>query len=286
MNRCKPVTLYIGIVLSAPSQAILLVVGTLNTADIEPKEEHMTLLPTTSQTKILVVGVMLAAVYAVGNLIAISGFIGGSGVIASISLAIVIAPLFGVLLGPYRGGMFGLIAGFLGAYISTFVAGVSLIVPTVIFGPAISGFLTGLCTRRKRYRFPGPLLTATYLAVIIVLYLIPNASAWWFILPYALAVVVSLVLQFADIQFNPSSERVMKYAQLIPLTFIGTISDFSMMTMGAVYILNIPAIVFGTIIFPAMLIERTIATIGSAVVASLVLIAFQDLWSDSNIGMQ
>ncbi len=260
-------------------------VSTLNKADFEPEEEHMTLLPTNSNTKILVVGVMLAAVYAVGNLIAISGFIGASGVVASISLAIVIAPLFGILLGPYRGGMFGLIAGFLGAYISTFVAGVSLVVPTVILGPAISGVLTGLCMRRKSYRLPGPLLTAIYLSVIIVLYLIPNASAWWFILPYALAVVVSLALQLTDIRFNPSSQGLVEYAQLIPLTFIGTITDFSMMTMGAVYILNIPAIVFGTIIFPAMLIERTIATIGSAIVASLVLIAFQDLWSDSDIAM-
>jgi hypothetical protein len=261
-------------------------VDTLSEADNELEEEHMTLLPTSSETKVLVVGVMLAAVYAVGNLIAISGFIGASGVVASISLAIVIAPLFGILLGPYRGATFGLIAGFLGAYISTFVAGVSLIVPTVIFGPAISGLLTGLCMRHRRYRLPGPLLTASYLSMIIVLYLIPNASAWWFILPYALAVVVALFLQVTEIRFNPGNEGLMKYAQLIPFTFIGTMTDFSVMTTGAVYILNIPAIVFGTIIFPAMLVERSIATIGSAIVSSLVLIAFQDLWSDSHISMQ
>ncbi|TFG13818.1 hypothetical protein EU537_04990 [Candidatus Thorarchaeota archaeon] len=258
----------------------------MSTTEIDPKEEKMTLLPTNSQTKILAVGVMLAAVYAVGNLIAISGFIGASGVVASISLAIVIAPLFGILLGPFRGASFGLIAGFLGAYISTFVAGVSLVVPTVIFGPAVSGFLTGLCTRRKKSLLPGPLLTAIYLSLIIALYLIPNASAWWFILPYALAVVVSLVLQLTDIRFNPNKQGLMKYAQLIPLTYIGTMTDFSLMTVGAVYILNIPAIVFGTIIFPAMILERTISTIGSAVVASLVLIAFQDLWSDSDSGVQ
>jgi hypothetical protein len=52
-----------------------------------------------------------------------------------------------------------------------------------------------------------------------------------------------------------------------------------MMTMGAVYIAAIPADVFGFVIFPAMLIERTAAAIVSAVVAAAVLYTFKDqIW--------
>ncbi|MGY5864458.1 MAG: hypothetical protein RTV41_07620 [Candidatus Thorarchaeota archaeon] len=235
-------------------------------------ESELKLFEGTSTTKQYAIGVVLAAVYGVSALVPVSGFIVGSGIVAQISLSILIAPLFGVLLGPTRGFVFGLIGGIITGFLSVIVPSVVLIVPTVILGPAVSGFLTGLCLRPRERS--GGFITAAYLAVIMVLYLIPNYEAWWFMSPYALAAVVAVILQVRGVEFDPSTQSSLRY--LLPLTLIGTITDFSMMTMGAVYIASIPAAVFGFIIFPAMLIERTAAAIVSAIVIGIVMVAFKD----------
>lgn len=226
-------------------------------------------------TKQYALGVVLASLYGIGALIPVSGFIVTTGVVAQISFTILIAPLFGILLGPWRGFVFGLIGGVITAFLSLMVPSVVLVVPTVILGPAISGFLTGLCLDAKETK--GGLITAAYLAIIIVLYLLPNGQAWWFMTPYILAAAVAIVLQLIGARFEPSSMRSVRY--ILPLALIGTITDFSMMTMGAVYILSLPAELFGYVIFPAMLVERTIATVFSAIAASIVFMAFRDqLW--------
>ena len=239
-------------------------------------EEKMELFQGSVSTKQYALGVVLAAVYGMSSLIPVSGFIVASGIVAQISFTILIAPLFGILLGPYKGALFGLVGGLITAFLSVVVPSVVLIVPTVVLGPAVSGFLTGLCLNRET-SLPGGFITAGYLVVIIILYLIPNSTAWWFMLPYGLAAVVALILQVTGFEFKPMDTKAFRY--ILPLTLIGTIADFSMMTMGAVYIAAIPADVFGFIIFPAMLIERTAAAIVSAIVAAAVLYTFRDqLW--------
>jgi hypothetical protein len=226
-------------------------------------------------TKQYVLGVVLAGLYGVGALIPVSGFIVTTGVVAQISFTILIAPLFGILLGPWRGFVFGLVGGVITAFLALVIPSVVLVVPTVILGPAISGFLTGLCLDSRTTQ--GGLITAAYLAVVVVLYLIPNSQAWWFMAPYVLAAVVALFLQVTGARFEPSNMRSLRY--ILPLALIGTITDFSMMTMGAVYILSLPADLFGFVIFPAMLVERTIAAVFSAAVASVVFVTFKDqLW--------
>jgi len=242
----------------------------------------MTLVGGRSRSQMFSVGVILAAVYGVSTLLPISGFIVATGITASISFTICVAPLFGILLGPVRGLIFGLIGGVIGGYLAAFVGGVPLIVPTVVFGPAVSGFFTGLCLRPTTIihgvRVPGPLFTSAYLVLIVVLYLIPNYSAWWFIILYLMAAIVSLSLLVKHIEFNPNASGPRPYAKLLPLSLIGTITDFSMMTMGAVYLLGLPATLFGYVIFPAMLIERTTATIVGAALAALILTTFRDIW--------
>jgi hypothetical protein len=228
-----------------------------------------------SPTKQYTLGVILAGLYGIGALIPVSGFIVTTGVVAQISFTILIAPLFGILLGPWRGFVFGLIGGVITAFLSLMVPSVVLVVPTVILGPAISGFLTGLCLDTRATK--GGLVTAVYLAIIIALYMFPNGQTWWFMAPYMLAAGVAVVLQIVGARFEPSNMRSVRY--ILPLALIGTIADFSMMTMGAVYILQLPADLFGFVIFPAMLVERTIATLFSATVASIIFVAFKDqLW--------
>ncbi|MFW9800451.1 MAG: hypothetical protein ACFFD9_08445 [Candidatus Thorarchaeota archaeon] len=252
----------------------------------EEKPDHedleMELVGGATATKQYTVGVVLAAVYCVSALIPISAFLGAAGPLAQLTLTICIAPLFGILLGPTRGFVFGLVGGI----ITSFLPGVSLFVPTVIIGPAISGLLTGLClrpyTRIGSIRIPGPILTSIYLVVIMVLYLIPNFEAWWFIIYYAIAAIVAAALQLEPFRFDASKRGYEGFLQLIPLGLIGTITDFSMMTIGAVYILNLEAAAFGFGIFPFMLAERTAAMIISAIVAVIVLSTFEDLFSASD----
>ena len=256
----------------------------MSIADSSGDAQDLTLFEGKSTTKIDAVGIILAAVYGVASAIPISTFFGAFGVTGSIGFSICIAPLFGILLGPYRGFGYGLVAGIIQAALATVVptAATALVVQTMVFGPAVSGLLTGLALKRtvefKNHRLPGPLFAALYLIVIIFLYEIPNYTAWWFMILYMLAVVVALFLQVKQIQFNPDVEGWRRYAQLIPFTIIGTMTDFSMMTLGAVYLLEVPPVVFGTVIFPFMLAERTAAIIVSAILGSVVLANFRDLW--------
>lgn len=243
----------------------------------ESTPEEMTLFEGSNYTKQIAIGMILAAIYAVSVLIPMSAFIGATGIASNISLTICIAPLFGVLLGPSRGFVFGLIAGVLATFV---FGGLYLIVPTIILGPAIAGLLGGLCLTRtttvKNIRIPGPALTAIYFVIIILLYLIPNASAWWFVTPYMLAAGVAIILQIKEVDVKSASPGPLRYLFIILLAIIGTFGDFSMMTLGAVYIWAIPADVFGFVIFPIMLVERIAAVAISAIILSIVLATFGD----------
>ena len=135
----------------------------------------------TTDTKMWAIGAILAAIYGVGSLMPVSGFIAAPGVVATISLTLVIAPLFGLLLGPYKGAGFGLVAGLIAAAL-TGSGGLYLVVPTTIFGPAISGLFTGLIMRHDVDAFDtrmGGILTAAYLAVIVILYNALNSKFLW-----------------------------------------------------------------------------------------------------------
>jgi hypothetical protein len=235
----------------------------------EPKLE---LLETTSETKRVAIGVILAALYAVLAILPLSAFIGAASII---SFAICIAPIIGIILGPLRGFAFGLMGGVLATMVlmvTTF--NLYLIMPTIILGPAIAGLFVGLSTRRITelggFRIPGPFITALYLLVIITLFLVARLEAWLFMTPYILAVVVALGLQVVGIEFDLDKEGTSKYLQIIPFTFLGAILDHSMMAMGSVFLLNLEAGLFIGI-FPLMLLERTIATIVGAIVGFIVL---------------
>jgi len=233
----------------------------------------MELFGTTSETKKIAVGIILIALYAILALIPMSLFIGASSVL---SFAICVAPLLGIILGPWRGFGFGLIAGIVAAIVTIPFGGVYLIIPTTIFGPAVAALFTGLALKRTTklsgVSIPGPILTAIYLILVIVLYEIVVFEAWWFMLPYMLAVVVTLIFQFKKFEFDPNKS----YLQLIPFTFVGAMLDHSMMAMGSVYMLQLPAFVFGFAIFPFMIIERTIATLLGALIGFVILKIFGD----------
>jgi len=252
--------------------------------DMGPQDE-MELLTGVSETKLHAVGMILAAIYGVASAIPISAFFGSVGVSGSIGLSICIAPLFGILLGPKRGFAYGLVAGVIQAALATVIpsAALALAVPTMVLGPSVSGLFTGLALRPwttvAGKRIPGPSITIIYLLLVIILYEIPEYEAWWFPAVYFAAVITALLLQVKEVRFDPSAEGWKKYLQVVPFTIIGTATDFSMMTLGAVYLMGIPAPVFGFVIFPFMLGERIAAIVVSAIIASVALAAFSDLWT-------
>ncbi|MHA1169213.1 MAG: ECF transporter S component [Candidatus Hodarchaeales archaeon] len=226
-------------------------------------------------TRIIAIGAILSALYAILVILPISAFIGAGSILSG---AIFIAPLFGILLGPRYGFVFGAIGGILATIVSSQFGGLYLAIPTIIAGPAISGFLTGL-SRKQRTEFrginiPGPMITMCYIVVVIILYLIPNFMAWWFIIPYAFAGVIVLGLQFREISLDSLPKTKIPLGILL-LTVVGTMTDFSMMTLGSVYLLNLPSDLFGYVIFPVMLIERTAAVLVSTIIAGILISSFK-----------
>lgn len=235
----------------------------------------MELYGTSNETKKIAIGVILITLYAILAFLPMSGFIGAAGFSSLLSFAICVAPLIGIILGPWRGFGFGIIAGIVATMISLPIGGgVYLIIPTTIFGPAIAALFTGLSLRKTtiiyEFTIPGPMITTLYLIAIIILYEIINLEAWWFMLPYMLAAVVTIIFQVKNFELNLEKT----YLQLIPFTFLGAILDHSMMVMGSVYLLQIPSAVFGFAIFPAMVIERIIATLLGALLGFIILRIF------------
>lgn len=249
--------------------------GVGHSVSLDADSQDMELFEKGSQTKKTTVGIILIALYAILALLPMSGFIGAAGLSSILSFAICVAPLIGIILGPWRGFGFGLVAGIVATMVSLPIGGgVYLIIPTTIVGPAVAALFTGLSlkhmTKVSNIEIPGPFLTAIYLMLVILLYEMVVYEAWWFMLPYILAVIVSLIFQVKKFEFDPSRS----YYQLIPFTFIGAMLDHSMMAMGSVYLLQIPAAVFGYGIFPAMLVERTIATLLGALLGFIILKVF------------
>ena len=238
----------------------------------DSSEPELTLFKGKTETKFIAVGVILAAVYGMAALVPLSVFIGGSG---AITVAICIAPLFGILLGPWRGFVFGLVGGIVAALIAI----EHLAVWTMLFGPAATGLFTGLCyqpsTKVGRITIPGPAIAFVFLLIMTFLYEIPNFTAWWFMVPHFSGGIIALILQIRSINFDPTREGVFKYLQYLPLVFIGTMVDQSIMMLGAVYIIQIEAYAFGYVIFPLMLVERIIATLVCIIITSAVLKAFE-----------
>ena len=244
----------------------------MNNEEPDSSEPELTLFKGKTETKNIALGVILAAAYGISALITISVFIGSEG---TISFAICIAPLFGILLGPLRGFVFGLVGGIIAALI----ASINLAVWTVIFGPAMAGLIAGFCLKRSTSiggkSIPGPALAFVFFLLMVILYEIPNLVAWWFVVPHFSAGIVALILQMRSIDFDPKRTDFIRYIQFLPLAFIGTMADHSMMMLGAVYLLQLDTSLFGYIIFPFMLFERFLAATVCTVIASAVLKAFE-----------
>jgi hypothetical protein len=238
----------------------------------ESTNQGMELIEPSGSTRKVSIGVILVALYAILAVIPMSTFIGAGGISSTLSFAVCIAPLIGVILGSSRGFAYGLIAGIVATFVLLpFGGGVFLFLPPTILGPAIAGLFTGLLLKGETKI--GPLLTSGYLFAIIIIFEIFKYEAWWFMLPYMLAAIIALILQFKEIKFDPNREGYFRYLQFIPFTFVGAMLDHSMMAMGSVFLLDLPPIIGFSfaLIFPLMILERIIATILASIVGFIIL---------------
>jgi len=240
-------------------------------------EQEMELIETSGDTRKISVGVILVVLYAILAVIPMSAFIGAGGVSSALSFAVCIAPLIGLVLGAVRGFAYGFIAGIVATFLLLpFGGGVFLFLPPTILGPAIAGLFTGLLLKGET-KF-GPLITAGYLIIIILIFNLFKFEAWWFMLPYMLAAAVAIVLQLRGIKFDSMRTGIFRYLQLLPFTFIGVMLDHSMMAMGSVFLLDLPPIIGFSfaVIFPLMIVERIVATILATLVGYIILKYFGD----------
>jgi len=245
----------------------------------ETSNKEMDLIEPSGETMKITVGVIFVSLYIILAVIPMSTFIGAGGVSSLLSFSVCIAPLLGIMLGSVRGFAYGFIAGILATIVLLPIngGGVYLIIPTTIIGPGIAGLFTGLLLKGETKL--GPLFTAGYLILIIILFEVFKYEAWWFMLPYIVAVFIAILLQFFNIRFDSGRTGIYRYLQLIPFTFVGAMLDHSMMAMGSVFLLDLPALgpfSFATI-FPLMLLERLIATVLAALVGFIVLRYFGDV---------
>ncbi|MBD3405256.1 MAG: hypothetical protein GF411_03855 [Candidatus Lokiarchaeota archaeon] len=242
----------------------------------EETTQDMTLFGGSSLAFKIALGAIFSGIYGVFLLLPMSTFIGAGSII---SFAICIAPLFGILFDFRWGFMFGLLAGVIGLIVSSIIGGLFLALPNLVFGPALAGLFVGLSKRSthkiRELQIPGPLIAAIYLFVVIAVFLVMRPDAWWFMVGYFVAALCALTLQIYHSN-NIITDDLTSKANIIPLVAIGTFSDFSMMTLGSIFILDLPGSVFGLVIFPFMLIERTIAIIISTLLAIIAIKVLKD----------
>ena len=232
----------------------------------------MELIEPSGDTRKVSVGVILVALYAILAILPMSAFIGVGGATSALSFAVCIAPLLGFILRSVRGFAYGFIAGIVGTFVLLpFGGGVFLFLPPTIFGPAVAGLFTGLLLKGETKI--GPLLTAAYLFGIITIFEIFKYEAWWFMLPYMVAAVFALIIQFKEIKFDWNRSGKTKYLPLIPFMFIGAMLDHSMMAMGSVFLLDLPPVIGFSfaLIFPLMIVERIIATVLASLVGFIII---------------
>ena len=186
---------------------------------------------------------IFSALYVVFSIIPIgTPFIGGT---TMMSLNLVMTPILGFL-----GPIYGTAAALIGSFIAIGVAPQSAIFG--IFSPLVP--LTGVLCVVLALRRSTMLIAGIFVLGTSAIFLLMRFSAFWFVLPHiTVAIFMILVRTF----------KVRSEIQLLSVCMIGTFGEQCAMFMLSIFVLNLPAALFGYIIFPLMLYERCVGSIGS-----------------------
>jgi uncharacterized membrane protein len=191
----------------------------------------------------------------------------GTGATFSVSAALV--PLAGILFGPIPGAICAAIGAFIG----------QLIAPhTVFFGPLsfLIPTLNALCAgfaMQKRWYVP--------LVVILILSLVWFAfplgrSVWFTPLIWTLGIAASLVGWFAGSDWLGSENRARLFAGVFVAAMCGTIVDHSFGSLWAQTMFKLPREIWLAVL-PLAPVERTLFSLGSAVVGTPLLIGLPQI---------
>jgi len=189
---------------------------------------------------------VFAGLYAVTSLIPISVFIGASSLL---SLNLIITPAIAILLIPIEAGAAALIGGLLALWIAPWQA---MFGPTTILLPFAGAFFGSMVFHKKKIGSP---LAAIFLTTVALFYLTSRSDFPYWVVPHIVAIILAGVSVFS----TPLKIRV-------PLNaFVATMCEQAAMLVQAVYVLELPSIVFLTA-FPLMLCERIVGTLGASAI--------------------
>ncbi len=215
---------------------------------------------------------IFAALTVVFGQIPLTPFIGGPSVL---TLAIIMPPLVGLILGLELGSICILIAVLFLFMVNPATAYAGLF---TVF-PFLAGTVSAGTIRKS---FIYKLLAAVILFIGILGYLYVYSVFPYWIVPHVLALVFILAIAVSGKKLDFEGIIIEKEGKLdifgsfknSPLLllscFISTMADQAVMLLLAVYVLQLPLVVF-QLALPLMLMERTIATIVSALGIILVI---------------
>lgn len=182
------------------------------------------------------------------------------GVSGSITLGVISAPLIGILLGPISGG----IAVTIGSIIAMFINPAGAVFGALSFLPPTFGAFSAGFTIKKM----GYISAAMILSSILIFYIHPNgleASLYPFLHIIALFFGITFSTRLAIWSIETSNMK--RIGIGIPIAaFVGTLTDHMFGSSLAIWIFDLPAPIWNSIIF-IYPIERMVAVIITTAIA-------------------
>jgi hypothetical protein len=186
----------------------------------------------------------------------------GTGATFSVSAALV--PLAGVLFGPVPGALCAAIGAFIGQLIAphtVFFGPLSFLIPT--FSALCAGF-----AMQKRWYVP---LIATILFSVAWFIFPLGRTAWFQPIIWSLGAVASLIGWFVASDWIGSDNRTKLFIGIFLAAMAGTIVDHGFGCLWALIMFQLPREVWLTVL-PLAPIERTLFSLGSAIIGTPLLI--------------
>jgi len=182
------------------------------------------------------------------------------GVSGSITLGVISAPLIGILLGPITGGISVLI----GSVIGMFINPASAIFGLLSFLPATVGAISAGFTITKR----GYISAAMIAVGILLFYSHPfGREAMFYPFMHIIAMIVALIFSTRLAVWSTEMSNIKKLGLGIPIAaFVGTLTDHGFGGSLAMWIFELPAAVWNSIIF-IYPVERMVAVIITSTIA-------------------
>jgi uncharacterized membrane protein len=186
----------------------------------------------------------------------------GTGATFSVSAALI--PLAGILFGPIPGALCAAIGAFIG----------QLIAPhTVFFGPltflipTLNALCAGFAMQKKWY---VPLIGAVVFSGAWLLFPLGRA-AWFEPIIWTMGVVASLLGWFVASDWLGSDNRTKLFVGVFLAAMAGTIVDHGFGSLWALIMFQLPREVWLSV-FPLAPVERTLFSLGAAIIGTPLLI--------------